>query len=127
FCFRDGLAVNSPSRRIYRDHSIAIVEFICVLWIRRDHSSAKVLIICSRCSRRGKQTAENSVYLFAVPPPRQANRQKCSLSIHGELAVPTQKGKWSLSIHGELTVTTQARKWSLSIHGELTVTTQMGK
>jgi len=28
-----------------------------------------------------------------VPPPRQANRQKCSLSIHGELAVTTQMGK----------------------------------
>src|SRR5699024_12861324 len=109
------LAVNSPSRRMYRDQSIAIVEFICVLWVRRDHSSAKVLIICSRCSRRGKQTAENSVYLFAVPPPRQANRQKCSLSIHGELAVTTQMGNCSLSIRGELAVPTTMGTCRVSI------------
>src|SRR5699024_12306261 len=38
----------------------------------------------SRCARRDKQIAETAVYLFAVSSPRQANRRKSRLSIHGE-------------------------------------------
>src|SRR5699024_10186457 len=38
---------------------------------------------CSRWVRRDKQSTEKAVYLFAVSSPRQANRQKCRLSIRG--------------------------------------------
>src|SRR5699024_10357325 len=39
--------------------------------------------ICSRWVCRDKQSTEKAVYLFAVSSPRQANRQKCRLSIRG--------------------------------------------
>src|SRR5699024_7937866 len=39
--------------------------------------------IYSRWVRRDKQSTEKAVYLFAVSSPRQANRQKCRLSIRG--------------------------------------------
>src|SRR5699024_12416795 len=44
------------------------------------------LFIVDRCVRSNKQIAEKAVYLFTVDSPRQANRRKSRLSIHGEFA-----------------------------------------
>src|SRR5699024_12807755 len=49
--------------------------------------------IYSRRARRDKQIAGNVVYLFVVSSPRQATRQKCRLSIRGELAATSKPPK----------------------------------
>src|SRR5699024_11935560 len=57
---------------------------------KRDWSSD---VCSSDLARRDKQTAEKAVYLFAVSSPRQANRQKCCLSVRGEFAVTSNSPK----------------------------------
>src|SRR5699024_5629501 len=133
---RGGFAVTSNRRK-------------CRLSIRGELAAAskspEMSFIYSRWVRRGKQTAETAVYLFAVSSPRQANCRNSLLSVRGEFAVTSKSpekpficSRWACrdkQIAGNVVylfavgLPRQAnrRKCRLSVRGELAVTSKSPK